>query len=79
MATQPKHILIIQGHPDPQGHHFGHTLAEAYAKGAVEAGHQVDLITVATLDFPLLRSSAAMTFSSVSVIANALRLRRSAL
>ncbi len=56
MATQPKHILIIQGHPDPEGHHFGHALAEAYAKGAVEAGHHVDLITVATLDFPLLRS-----------------------
>jgi putative NADPH-quinone reductase len=56
MATRPKHILIIQGHPDPEGHHFGHALAEAYAKGAVEAGHQVDLITVARLDFPLLRS-----------------------
>ncbi len=56
MATQPKHILIIQGHPDPEGHHFGHALAEAYAKGAVEAGHHVDLIIVATLDFPLLRS-----------------------
>ncbi len=25
-----KHIVIIQGHPDPQGKHFCHALAKAY-------------------------------------------------
>lgn len=51
-----KQIAIIQGHPDPQGHHFGHALAEAYASAAQEAGHQVRTIEVAKLEFPLLRS-----------------------
>lgn len=51
-----KRILVIQGHPDPAGDHFCHALAEAYAQGAREVGHEVRLIEVATLDFPLLRS-----------------------
>jgi len=51
-----KRILIIQGHPDPQGKHFGHALAEAYATAAELAGHTVEIIEVAKLDFPLLRS-----------------------
>ena len=51
-----RHILIIQGHPDPAGDHFGHALAEAYAKGAGAAGHELKIITVTQLDFPLLRS-----------------------
>ncbi len=49
-------IAIIQGHPDPQGHHFGHALAEAYARGAAEANHEVRTIDVATLEFPVLRT-----------------------
>lgn len=52
----PKQIAIIQGHPDPQGHHFGHALAEAYAASATAAGHQISMIEVAKLDFPLLHS-----------------------
>ena len=52
----PKRIAIIQGHPDQQGRHYGHALAEAYAQGAEEAGHQVKRIEVAALDFPLLRT-----------------------
>lgn len=51
-----KQIAIIQGHPDPQGHHFGHALAAAYATSAEEAGHRVGIIQVAKLDFPLLRT-----------------------
>jgi putative NADPH-quinone reductase len=51
-----KHITIIQGHPDPEGKHFGHALAEAYGQGAVAAGHELRRIAVAELDFPLLRS-----------------------
>lgn len=53
-----KHILIIQGHPDPKGGHFGQALAQAYADGAAEAGHVMRRVDVAQLDFPLLRSAA---------------------
>lgn len=51
-------ILIVQGHPDPAGRHFGHALADAYADGATAAGHEVRRCEVALLDFPLLRSQA---------------------
>ena len=53
-----KRIVIIQGHPDASRPHFGHALAQAYADGAAEAGHEVRRIEIAQLDFPLLRSSA---------------------
>jgi putative NADPH-quinone reductase len=53
MSTQ---ILLIQGHPDPAGGHLGHALADAYATGAREAGHELRTLTVTQLDFPLLRS-----------------------
>lgn len=53
-----RRITIIQGHPDAQGHHFGHALASAYQQGALEAGHAITMIEVARLDFPLLRSKA---------------------
>jgi putative NADPH-quinone reductase len=49
-------ILLIQGHPDPAGNHFGHALADAYAQGASEAGHDLRRVDVARLDVPLLRS-----------------------
>jgi putative NADPH-quinone reductase len=52
----PKHVVIIQGHPDPQGAHFCHALADAYEQGARAAGHPVRNIAVARLDFPILRS-----------------------
>ncbi len=48
-------ILIIQGHPDPVPTRLCSALAEAYAAGAVEAGHQVARLSVAGLDLPLLR------------------------
>lgn len=51
-----KNIAIIQGHPDLQNVHYLHALAEAYAKGASEAGHQIKIINVAGLDFQLLKS-----------------------
>ena len=53
-----RRILIIQGHPDPKGGHFCHALAQAYAEGAVRAGHEVRHVEVAQLDFPVLRSQA---------------------
>ena len=52
-------VLLIQGHPDAGQAHFGHALAEAYARGAQAAGHELRRIEVARLDFPLLRSQAA--------------------
>ena len=58
MSTQ---LLLIQGHPDPAGGHLCHALAQAYADGAREAGHEVRTLDVAQLDFPLLRSQHAWT------------------
>jgi putative NADPH-quinone reductase len=51
-----KRIVIIQGHPDVSDKHFGHALAREYAAGAEASGHEVRVINVAALDFPLLRS-----------------------
>jgi putative NADPH-quinone reductase len=49
-------ILIVDGHPDTRGDHFVHGLVAAYRQAALEAGHEVRAIEVASLDFPLLRS-----------------------
>lgn len=51
-----KHVLLIQGHPDGGERHFCHALEDAYAEGAMAAGHKVQRVDVAALDFPLLRS-----------------------
>ncbi len=51
-----KRILIIQGHPDARARHFGHALADEYAKGAEDGGHELRRIEVAALDVPLLRT-----------------------
>lgn len=51
-------ITIIQGHPTSGSRHFCHALADAYAEGAAEGGHEVRVVPVADLDFPLLRSKS---------------------
>ena len=51
-----KRVAIIQGHPDPAGNRFCHALANAYATGAREGGHEVRQIDVARLAFPVLRT-----------------------
>ncbi|NBJ13103.1 NAD(P)H-dependent oxidoreductase [Microvirga arsenatis] len=51
-------ITIIQGHPTSDLRHFCHALADAYAQGAAEGGHEVRVVPVADLDFPLLRSKS---------------------
>jgi putative NADPH-quinone reductase len=51
-----RRLAIIQGHSDPRGHHGGHALADAYAAGVNAAGHEVQVIHVAHLDFPVLRT-----------------------
>jgi putative NADPH-quinone reductase len=55
-TTMARRILIIIGHPDPDPKRLCRGLAAAYADGARSAGHDVRLIDVATLDFPLLRT-----------------------
>lgn len=57
----PKKIVILQGHPDPSQKHFGHALADAYAREATLTGHEVRRVEVAKLTFPLLRSKREWT------------------
>jgi putative NADPH-quinone reductase len=51
-----RRIVLIQGHPDRSGGHFCHALADRYVSGARTAGHRVDLIELAAMDLPFLRS-----------------------
>ncbi|MDF2687040.1 MAG: hypothetical protein K0Q80_5 [Microvirga sp.] len=51
-------VAIIQGHPTSDSRHFCHALADAYARGAAEGGHEIRVVSVADLDFPLLRSKS---------------------
>ncbi len=51
-------IVVIQGHPDPAGNRLCHALANAYIEGAKSAHHDVELVDVGRLNFPLLRSQA---------------------
>jgi putative NADPH-quinone reductase len=61
LSGMARRILIIQGHPDPRGGHYGHALADAYAAGAQAAGHEVQRVEVARLDFALLRGQDEWT------------------
>jgi len=56
MDKPSQRILLILGHPDNSQPHLCHALAQAYADGARQAGHEVRTVDVAQLDFPLLRS-----------------------
>ncbi|HXP74223.1 MAG TPA: NAD(P)H-dependent oxidoreductase [Stellaceae bacterium] len=60
-----KRIAIIQGHPDAARGHLCHALAEAYASGAKAGGHEVVLINVAEIDFPILRTKEAFETGAV--------------
>ena len=42
------HIAIIQGHPDASGRHFSHALADEYAKGAEDGGHEEGITMAAS-------------------------------
>lgn len=53
-----KHIAVIQGHPDPNGQHYDHALADAYIRGLEEAKIEYQRIDVALLEFPFLRNKA---------------------
>ena len=60
-----RRILIIQGHPDPAAGHFGQALVDAYRAGAEAAGHSVDEVHLADLDYPMLRSEKEWTQGEV--------------
>lgn len=60
-----RRILIIQGHPDADAKHFGHALAAAYRKGAEAAGHTVEEVRLAEVDYPMLHSEAEWTEGEV--------------
>lgn len=51
-----RNVLIIDGHPDPKDERFVHALASAYREGAEGGSHAVQMIRVADLQFPLLRT-----------------------
>jgi putative NADPH-quinone reductase len=51
-----KRILVVNGHPDPAPEHLCSALADAYVRGATEAGFEVSRLDVGALDFPLIRS-----------------------
>lgn len=53
-----KNIVIIQGHPDPEGNRFCHALANAYFKGAQSAGHSIKILDIAQIEFPIMRTQA---------------------
>lgn len=52
----PERVLIIDGHPDRNGGRLCHALADAYRSGCEAAGHEVRLIKVADVNFPLIRT-----------------------
>lgn len=55
----PRRILLIEGHPDTAPERLNHALANAYADGALAAGHAVRRLAVGALEFPVLRSQNA--------------------
>jgi putative NADPH-quinone reductase len=55
-ASGTTQIVLVQGHPDPLPRHFCHALSDAYVSAARQAGHTVDVVNVARLEFPLARS-----------------------
>lgn len=61
MRQGGKHILIINGNPDPTAGRLSHALACAYREGAEKSGAMVRHINVGALDFPVLRQAAQFT------------------
>ena len=51
-------ILILDGHPDPCANRLIHALVDAYRQGAEQANHEVRVVRLADLTFPLLRSQS---------------------
>lgn len=58
MANESRRILLVNGHPDTGARHLLPVLIDAYAEGALAAGHEVRRVDIGALDFPLLRSAS---------------------
>ncbi|MGX8012419.1 NAD(P)H-dependent oxidoreductase [Mesorhizobium sp. ORM8.1] len=52
-----RRILIVVGHPDPSPDRLCRALASAYADAAESVGHVVRKIDLASLNFPILRTT----------------------
>ncbi|MCQ9376173.1 NAD(P)H-dependent oxidoreductase [Methyloversatilis sp. XJ19-13] len=63
-------IVVIQGHPETRAGLL-RALADSYIEGAREAGHEVEVIDVTRLDFPLLRDKAAWSAAADGDVAQA--------
>ncbi|MEL7491490.1 MAG: NAD(P)H-dependent oxidoreductase [Pseudomonadota bacterium] len=68
-----KKICLLQGHPHHDPSHFCRALLGAYEEGAREAGHSVETIDLAKIEFPLLRDPADFPDPPPSVIREAQR------
>lgn len=68
-AARPKHVLIIDGHPDRDPKRFVHALTDAYRRAAEGAGHRVHVVRLCDLDFPWLRGAAEFAAAPPAVIA----------
>lgn len=56
-------ILVIDGHPDGDRARLCHALADAYLEGAMNAGKETRLITLAETQIELLRTAGDFTRS----------------
>lgn len=52
-----RRILLINGHPDPRPERFCAALADSYAAGAADGGHQLRRIEVGAQNYPLIRTA----------------------
>lgn len=50
-----KEICIIQGHPHDDPSHFCRALGAAYEEGAMQAGHNIEIVDLGKMDIPFLR------------------------
>lgn len=53
-----RHILILNGNPDPKAERLSHALCRAYHEGAEESGAMVRHINVGGVEFPMLHDAA---------------------
>ncbi|MFN5128473.1 MAG: NAD(P)H-dependent oxidoreductase [Sphingomonadaceae bacterium] len=56
MTKKPNKIAILDAHPDPDPARYIHALADAYCKGAREAGHEVRHVMLGVINMPILHS-----------------------
>jgi putative NADPH-quinone reductase len=66
-----RRILVLDGHPDPDEARLVHGLAKAYLAGAQRAGHEIRMLRLADLDWPLLRRRTDWEAPAAGAIADA--------